>query len=189
MDFLTNFSIYEVTTWALQKTNAILNLNQQNAELANQVSNFLLFSYLIAYFFNRKGCYIAAFFVVEIISVFDFYSNPNGYLLYVAYCFYYFFIYWYGVKNFFRLKTIFWYAMLMLFQFCMAIDAYYYSEVNTPLWAYYEYFIMVFHLCVISSLCKWKDIRGNLELFITSFVRSFSGSYNFTFIWYTIIKK
>lgn len=181
MEFLTDFSIYEVLSWA--------QVNARKLEVARHASNILLAAYMLSYMLNRKSCFLVAFLLVELIGnlrITDDLSMMNYYFMYsIIYCS----IYWYGFYNYFKLKTLFCYAMLMLFEFGMTIDAYIYPEDKTFIYQSYEFVIVAFHLLIVASLFKRQNIRRGLGNLFASFTRVFSANYNFAFVWYTIGKK
>ncbi|MGB0943122.1 MAG: hypothetical protein ACPGUE_12000 [Marinomonas sp.] len=157
-------------------------------EAARRSSDILLLCYLFAYFINRKGCYIVAFLLVELVSnlsVTDALIDYQYYLMYVVmYCL----IYWYGTYEAFKYKTLFGYVIIILFEIVMALDAYYNIEVETFAWQNYEHIVMVIHIYIIATLFGWKAIRRGLGDFINSVFGISSANYNLAFCCYNTIK-
>ena len=101
---------------------------------------------------------------------------------YYVYCSLYLFIYWYGVNNSFKYKTLLGYAMLALFEYCMVVDAYFYPKTETIIYEAYEYFITGIHLCIIATLFEWTHIRESMGNLVDSITRFLGYGYNFSFV-------
>ncbi len=164
--------------WELQSVNVVI---------AQNASRFLFIAYAIAWFINKEGRYIAAFLLDEVLSnlsVLDFLSEPEYYLM-VA--FIYCALYWYIESKNIRLKTIVACGIIILFNVGIGIDASINSEIETFLYTYYIYFVVLLHLYLISTLFSWSLIRKGMGDFIDACCSTFGISDAFAFLWYNNI--
>ncbi len=164
--------------WELQSANVV---TAQNA------SNFLVFLYAISYRLTNKGCFFAVFLFDEVLSnmsIIDHMTEPQYYLM-VA--FIYCCLYWYIESKNIRLKTILACGIIVLFNAGMIIDASINSKVETIIYSYYIYFVVLLHLHLISTLFSWKFIRKSMGRFVNSCCSVFGISDAFAFLWYNTI--
>ena len=177
MEFL---SMPELLLW--------VQVNAPKVVVARNVSNIILLSYLVAYCANRKGCYIVAFLFIEVsgnLSITEALTNSQYYLMYaMLYCS----IYWYGSNKSFTFKTLSGYVIMVIFQLCMAADAYFYPETETVIYQCYEYIVMAIHLYIITTLFRWRKIRRNMGDYLVGSFGINSDNYNITFFCYNFKK-
>ena len=167
-----------LTLWELQSANVVI---------AQNASSFLFIAYAIAWFINKEGRYIAAFLLDEVLSnlyILDFLSESQYYLMI---CLIYCALYWYIESKNIRLKTIVACGIIILFNVGIGIDASINSEIETFLYTYYIYFVVLLHLYLISTLFSWSLIRKGMGDFIDACCTSFGISDAFTFLWYNNI--
>ncbi len=162
-------------------------LQGKSVDLARNVSNLLIVLYAITYLKTNKGCFFAVFLFDEVIShsiIIDQMTEPQYYLM-VA--FIYCCLYWYIESKNIRLKTILACGIIVLFNAGMGIDASINSKVETIIYSYYIYFVVLLHLYLISTLFSWKFIRKSMGRFVDSCCSVFGISDAFTFLWYNTI--
>lgn len=136
-------SLPELIQWALPKVSEEIKIT------AASESNILFAMYAWLFYSNRKGCFIAAFFIVETIGVI---SYTELHYRYLSYAVIYSFTYWYLFINNYRLKIMSGYVIMLLFQLVMTADAYYYPKTKTFLYVSYEYIIVAIHCYIISTI-------------------------------------
>jgi len=167
-----------LTLWELQSANVLV---EQNA------SSILIIIYAIAYLIKKEGCYVVAFLFDETLtnlSCMDTLTDPQYYLITsIIYCG----LYWYIENKNIRLKTIGACGIIVLFNAGMSFDAWFNSEVETILYSYYIYFVVLLHLYLISTLVRWKLIGKSMEHFINACCNTFGISDAFAFLWYNTI--
>jgi len=96
-------------------------------------------------------------------------------------------LYWYIENKNIRLKTILACGIIVLFNAGMSADAAINTEVETIIYSYYIYFVLLLHLYLISTLFSWKLVRKNMGEFIraTGIISGISDA--FAFLWYNSI--
>jgi len=162
-------------------------LQSVNVAAAKNASSILLLIYVIACCIKKEGCYFVAFFLDEILtnlSYLDFLTDPQYYLMSsFTYCC----LYWYIENKNIRLKTILACGIIVLFNAGMSADAAINTEVETIIYSYYIYFVLLLHLYLISTLFSWKLVRKNMGEFIraTGIISGISDA--FAFLWYNSI--
>jgi len=173
-------SLTEFYQWVLQKAN-------EKQVVAVSVSNLLVTLYVISYILNRKSCFIVAFFIVEFIGVLSVYDSYGLHTRYIAYGIFYGSMYWFLFFTGYRLKIISGYAIMLLFQIVMAIDAFFYYDTETALWANYEYIVVVIHIYIISTITDYKRLNAITSRFASSVRRFCNIGYSRAF-WYNVFK-
>lgn len=160
-------------------------LQGKSVEAARGVSNLLIALYAISYIVTNKGCFFAVFLFDEVISHSIFVDTLSESQYYLMVSLIYCHLYWYIERKNMRLKTIVACGIIVLFNAGMSLDAKVNSEIETIIYSYYIYFIIVIHLYLISTLFRWEFIGRGMEHFIRAVVRFSGVSDAFTFIWYT----
>jgi len=159
----TQLSIVWILECLLQPQNLNVKLMVQNLS----VSNLLLTLYVISYTFNKKACFIAAFFMGEIFgNTFNFIDLEYGYRVFIGYAVIYCALYWVCVVNKESIKTLTACGIMILFQILMVKDAFLYYAYETFIDTYYVYFIVLTHLLIILSVHGKPDITKILKFFI-----------------------
>ena len=167
-----------LTLWELQSANVLVE---------RSLSSILLIIYAIAYLVKKEGCYVVAFLFDETLtnlSYMDALTDPQYYLMTsVIYCV----LYWYIENKNIRLKTIVACGIIVLFNAGMSFDAWYNSEIETIMYSYYIYFVVLLHLYLISTLVRWKHIGQSMGRFVNACCNTFGISDAFAFLWYNTI--
>ena len=155
----------------------------ENVEVAGG-SSILLLLYVVSYKLSNKGCFLAAFILVELISfnpVFDSLSELNYYLLKALV---YVLLYWSQRYKNFKLKILLPCGIMVLFQFLMGMDAEHDGKVDSFIFVYHSGIVTLIHLLIISSLHDWKDLRRIVGGVVRAFSCIFRDSDAIAFIWY-----
>ena len=150
--------ITEMALWVVQ-------LNQNANGLLTRspsVSDLIFVMYSIAFLFNRKGRFIAAFLLCEIVGNTYDYSGVGGYDLFLFYAFVYSLLYWFLHANSEELKIRCACAIMVIFEAVVCVDAIYNSEVETYIYKNYEYIVLFIHLYIIAALLPWSRIKCSL---------------------------
>lgn len=174
---MADLSMYEVLSWV-----------QQNAEKAvaeQNLSNFLVVLYAIAYGINKKAAFLVAFLLIELYgysSIGDALTAPQFYL---GYAVIYTATYWFVFKCYGVNKTLLGYVTLIIFELTMATDAVFYAKVKTIMYDSYPYVIVLVHLYIIISLFEWKRIKHDMGVFARSLLCIIWPSYNYSLFCYT----
>ena len=164
-----------LTLWGLQSANVV---TAQNA------SSLLFIAYAIAWFINKEGRYIAAFFFDEVVSNLSLIDSLTEYQYYLVISLIYCFLYWYIEKKNIRLKTIVACAIIILFNAWMSLDAAINTGAETLIYTNYIYIVVLIHLYFISTLFRWKLTRKDLESFTRAFGCASGTSDALAFFWY-----
>ena len=167
-----------LSLWELQSANVIL---------ARNASNLIVLLYAMVYMFTNKGCFFAVFLFDEVVSnltIVDQLSQSEYYLMVaVIYCG----LYWYIENKNIRLKTILACGIIVLFNAGMSVDAAINSKIETFIYSYYIYFVVLLHLYLISTLFSWSFLGKSMGRFIDACCSTFGISDAFTFLWYNNI--
>lgn len=170
-----------------------LQLNALKAEITTSatLSNLLLALYCLALLKNKKGFYIGAFLLTELLGasfIMDGFSNIAFYLVIssaFALC------YWYELKIGKNIRILFAYGIMVLFQSMMVLDAYIYPGVATRIYQAYEYIVVVIHLYIIIVLIDIGKIRAAMGDCINGISDFLGIGYNLSFCYtcHTILNK
>ena len=186
-----DFSLYGLLECLLPK-----NLNLK-VLVAENVSNILIVLYAISYMLNRKAVFITAFLLIEILGL----LSPVDYITgcstdCVTYWPYYFmcaigysFCYWIIFNQTRSLKKCSGYVMLVLFELTITYNEWARPTVETFLYSYYEYIIMVIHIYIIITIIEWRRTVDAANDIFNSIRSIFSTSYSLSFFWYNIRKN
>lgn len=163
-----------------------VHLNDLKVVAAQNVSNILIFLYVISYIFNKKAVFVMAFLLVEFygnVSVFSVLSNVQ---YYIGYVFLYALSYWVVFKRYHMVKPLLGYGIMVLFQLGMALDAALYPDNETVISESYVYIVVAIHLYIIISSVRWQSLRLRMGDVLNSFRSIFCSSYSISFFWYTV---
>ena len=158
-----------------------LQLNDVKGLTAQNVSNTLLFLYLISLFFTKKGFYIGAFLVIEVLGGSTLLSGFDDTMFYVAIASAFCFCYWFELINGKNIKILFAYGIMVLFQSAMVLDAYIYPDVKTNIYMAYEYVVMAIHIYIVIVLVEPRSLIKSLGDRIVSFSNFLGIGYNLSF--------
>lgn len=169
----------------------LLEWAQLLSDLAKQtavenVSNTLLLLYVITYVVNRKGCFLVAFIICELLgntSVLTALPDSTYYMVMASvYCC----LYCFCISNFMKLKVLLGCVIMVLFQIGMSLDAKAYNGGETFIYTYYVHLVISIHLYIMCSLFKWERIRTSMVDYIRSLGFVFRYNDTFSFFWYNI---
>ena len=159
----------------------------KNLEAAQSASNILMVLYAISYFLNRKAVFITAFLLFEFCgnsSVFSALTDAQYYLMYaIVSCF----CYWCVFYQFKSIKICSGYAILVLLELTMSYNELTRPEVETFIYTYYEYIVMVVHIYIISTITRISSLSGFVRDFFACVRNKLSASYSVSFFWYTLL--
>ena len=140
-------------------------------------SNILLISYIVVYLTTKRSCFLVAFIFDEFTStasIFDFLNNID-YALMPA------FIYAVLLRRLFvidfKLKTKIACGIMILFYIWNCLDVIYNKQINTHLYEFYIYYVMVIHFYIIFTAVEWRRIKRSFFDIINSFSRLLCGGY------------
>jgi len=183
-----DFSLYGLLEWVLPKNLKISVL------LARNVSNILIFLYVMSYLLNRKAVFITAFLLIEILGV----LSPVDYIAgcsmtcesyefyYLMYAIGYVFCYWVVYSQTKSIKICSGYVILVLFELTMSYNEWTQPEIETFIYSHYEYIIMAIHIYIISTITKRRSINRFISSFIDCIRYKLGVSYSVSFFWYTL---
>jgi len=163
-------------------------LKSQNVILAKLESNFLVIAYVLSWIISKQSRYLVAFLFVESFTMWLLYRGVDAVTYFqlstVVACF----ICYVGEITKFNLKALLGYVIICLFELTMVADAYFYSEVETVLYSYYEYIIVAIHLYIIASLFRWSRIRKGMGRYLDGIFGISSNGYSASFLLYNAFK-
>lgn len=155
------------------------------SQAAQNVSNTLLFLYVISYINIRKGCFVAAFISCELWSygIFSYWaSNEVFYAGYAAvYCLLYFYVKNHISQSVIKLSGI---ILMILLSIGMIVDAILYPKVKTNFWLSYEINVLLLHCYIIITFIDWRLLRVYMGEGFTAFCRMLGINDAFRFYWY-----
>jgi hypothetical protein len=144
-------------------------------------SNLVLAAYVFLCFIVKRGRFIAAFILCEIVANTYIYNSDVGWEIFTVNAIVYSVLYWSCREN---IKTSMACATMVIFETVMVLDARYYSDVKTVLYVNYEYIVTAIHLYIISTLLPWKRIRRGMGNIIRTVYGLFSNSNSVAYINY-----
>ena len=156
----------------------LTNLTSQSKSLAN----ILVVLYIVLSFTIKKGRYIAAFILCEVIADTYVYSSIGGWEIFFINAIIYSVLYWSCRDN---LKLSMACATMVIFETVMVLDAKFYNDVKTVIYVNYEYIVTFIHLCIISSLLPWQRIKRGLGDIARAIYGMFSNSNSVAYIGYS----
>ncbi len=151
---------------------------------AKNVSNIIIALYCLSYLTNRKGRYIVAFILCEMVSLSSFFDALSSVNYYSLMALFYIALYYECYKNKVRLSVLIACVTMALFELSMSYDAIIYPNTETVIWHSYANIVFFIHCAIILSTTNFSRIR--LDFFST--VRYVCDRYNFAFIMYNIGK-
>jgi len=162
-------------------------LQSESVVLAQNLSNLLIVLYAISYVATNKGCFFAVFLFDETISHLSVADSLSEFQYYLMIAFIYCCLYWYIESKNMRLKTILACGIIVLFNAGMSIDAFFNPKIETFIYSYYIYFVVLLHLYLISTLFSRELIRKSMGIFFDACCSTFGISDAFAFLWYNTI--
>lgn len=182
---MNEVSIIEELLKCLELVN---HLKSQNAVLAKLASNFLVVAYVLSWIITKQSRYLVAFLFAECFTMWLLYRGVDAITYFQLSTIVACFICYVGEFTKLNLKALFGYVIICLFELVMVADAYFYSEVETFLYSYYEYFIVVIHLYIIASLFRWSRIRKSVGRYLDGVFGISSNGYSLAFLLYNAFK-
>ncbi len=186
-----DFSLYGVLECLLPKNLKITGITAEN------VSNTLIFLYVISYMFNRKAVFLIAFLFVETVAL----LSPVDYVVgcsmscksyehyYLMCAFLYVLCYWACLRQTKEIKVLSGYVILISFELTMSYYEWTQPKIETIIYQYYEYIIMVVHIYIISTIINKRSLDRICSAISGCFRHKCSDSYYMPFFWYTLQQR
>lgn len=168
-----------------------LQLSGKRVVEAQNLSNLVFVLYLIPLIMNRKCAYIGAFLLCEFIGYSSVLDNQDDFVFYVSFSALFSIFYWSEVFFGKNIKIALAYGIMVLFQVTMVLDAIFYPEIETSIYAAYEYIVVAIHIYIIIVLTDFKKLRAALGDCINGISDFLGVGYNLSFCYtcHTILNK
>ncbi len=174
----------------LNEKNQLLSLiSQSQNQLVSvsqnlSISSLIIILYAIVLRVNKKGCFIAAFILCEVYANNIQLPTGYGYRIFLGYAFIYSLPFWLLTIDKAQLKTRLACGIMVLFEARMCIDDIFNSDVETYIYANYEYITLFIHLYLITTLLPWSRIRRSLGKFTRALYGISGISDGAAYLWY-----
>lgn len=155
-----------------------------NVAATKSSSTILLTLYSLAYYFNKGGCYFAAFSFDEVISHASFIDPLSEFQYYLLISCIYCILYRHIEKRSAKLNTIMACSLIVLFNVWMAIDAAINIEIETAVYKAHTYIAVSLYLLLIITLLPWSRIGRSVGNYFRFMLGKFRYSDAVAYVWY-----
>lgn len=170
--------------WVLE----LWDLQSASVQAAQKISSIVFVFYLFAYYLTKECCFIAAFFIDELISNLSLFDPLLAYQYQLLPVFIYCGLYWHLTinRNKPKVNQLLGCVVIILFNLMVARDAYNNPDVETIIYNNYEYMYVVVHIFLIHTIIDRRLLRRFSSVIISYIGLLVGTNYNMPFIWYTI---